>query len=114
VTEMIEVKLERTNFFTRWPCTVCGGHTEKVEVLAESEGRGVRVCERCLQCGDIDGHLARHAAELEQEAARLRSLIGRLKVPTYQEWEAEMDRCNAEFERDTCGDAVTPSDAFLL
>src|SRR5258708_6381180 len=70
----IEVKLVRTNFYTRWPCTVCGGCTEKVGVLAE--GPSVRVCERCLQSGDIDGHLARNAAELEHEAARVRGLDG--------------------------------------
>src|SRR5258708_19603856 len=91
----IEVKLVRTNFYTRWPCTVCGGCTEKVGVLAE--GPSVRVCERCLQSGDIDGHLARNAAELEQEAARVRSLIGRLKVPTYDQWLHEVDCANADF-----------------
>ena len=25
----IEIKLTETNFFTRWPCTACGGYTEK-------------------------------------------------------------------------------------
>ena len=42
----IEVKLVRSNFLTRWPCHVCGGHTEKVgdfgrgrRRLAASEAR---------------------------------------------------------------------------
>ena len=32
---MIEIKLTETNVFTRWPCTICGGCTEKVAILAE-------------------------------------------------------------------------------
>jgi hypothetical protein len=32
---MIEMKLTTTNFYTRWPCHVCGGTTEKVNVLCE-------------------------------------------------------------------------------
>jgi hypothetical protein len=33
MTERITIELVETNVFTRWPCTVCGGHTEKVSVL---------------------------------------------------------------------------------
>ena len=97
---MIEIKLTETNFFTRWPCTVCGGETEKVAILAEGtqrlsddgESRTVRVCESCLE-GDslgIDARLDLHARALEGEAALIRGLIGRLKVPTFAEW------CKAE------------------
>jgi hypothetical protein len=38
----------------------------------------------------------RGAAALEREAARARSLVGRLNVPTYEQWLAEMDRCEAD------------------
>ena len=59
-TNEIEIKLRETNFFTRWPYTVCGGCTEKVGILAEGtqrlsgdgEFRTVRVCESCLEGGD--------------------------------------------------------------
>jgi hypothetical protein len=95
----IAVELVSTNFFTRWPCTVCGGHTEKVGVLAEAtircegdETATIRVCERCLEAGDIDARLERNAADLELAAAARRGLIGRLKVPTYAEWEAREER----------------------
>jgi hypothetical protein len=91
----INVELTRTNVFRRWPCTVCGGLTEKVDVLAEAHG--VRVCESCLRDGDIDGRLERHAAQLEVDAKQIRGLIGRLRTPTYQAWSAEMDRCEAEY-----------------
>ena len=98
---MIEIKLTETNFFTRWPCTACGGYTEKVAILAEGkqqlsddgESRKVRVCETCLEGGDgleIDARLDLRARALEGEAALVRSLIGRLKAPTFAEW------CKAE------------------
>ena len=90
----IEVELVETHFFTRWPCTVCGGCTEKVAILAEGrqslsndgESRLVRVCEYCLQAGEIDARLELHARQIEAEAALLRDMIGRLQVPTYAEY----------------------------
>ena len=102
-TSEIEIKLRDTNFFTRYPCTVCGGCTEKVAILAEGtqrlsdngESRTVRVCESCLEGGDglgIDARLDLHARSLEGNAALIRGLIGRLKVPTFAEW------CRAERE----------------
>ena len=104
---MIEIKLRETNFFTRYPCTVCGGRTEKVGILAEGtqqlsddgETRIVRVCETCLEGCDgeslppgfgIDYRLDLRARQLEAEAALVRNLIGQLKVPTFAEW------CKAE------------------
>ncbi len=100
-TEPISIELVETSFFTRYPCTVCGGCTEKVAILAEGtlrlsddgESMTVRVCESCLEGGDglgIDARLDSHARALEGEATLTRSLIGRLKVPTFAEW------CKAE------------------
>ena len=95
-TGEIEIVLTRTNFLTHWPCSVCLGCTEKVEVLAEGPG-GLRVCERCLQRGDIDGHLEQRALALEEQAKKARALIGRLRVPTYDQWRRAMDWCEADF-----------------
>jgi hypothetical protein len=36
-----------------------------------------------------------HAQRLEAQAQEVRSLIGRLKVPTYEEWLAEEQRVDA-------------------
>jgi hypothetical protein len=58
-------------------------------VLNESPDGAVRVCEHCLQAGHIDERLAMHAQQLEEQAQKTRSLIGRVKVPTYEEWLAE-------------------------
>jgi len=33
--KMIEVKFVESGFLTRWPCHVCGGCTEKVDILCE-------------------------------------------------------------------------------
>src|SRR5579884_2339368 len=111
----VQIELVPTNFRTRWPCTICGGCTEKVAVLAEgvlpngamgpdanpanpvaqimrrmdapqSLGTVIRVCETCLEAGNIDERLARHVDRLESEARELRALIGRLRVPSYEQW----------------------------
>jgi hypothetical protein len=37
-----------------------------------------------------------HARRLEEQAQKIRSLIGRLKVPSYGEWLAEEQRVDAE------------------
>ena len=99
---MIEIKLTETNFFTRHPCTICGGCTEKVAILAEGtqqlgdgDSRTVRVCETCIEGCDgeglppgfgIDYRLDLRARQLEAEAALIRSMMGQLEVPTFAEW----------------------------
>jgi hypothetical protein len=108
MTDKIKMKLVETNVLTRWPCDVCGGCTEKVSILCESDNcLRPRVCEFCLKNADadgsyIDGTLRRWAERLEQQpkynkqqvkddkqqAAYVRSLIGRLELPSYAEWEA--------------------------
>ena len=54
------------------------------------------VCEKCLKDCQIDERLAIHAQRLEEEARKTRSLIGRLKVPSYEEWLAEEQRVDAQ------------------
>jgi hypothetical protein len=100
----VRVELCETNFYTRHSCDLCGGRTEKVGVLAEvreGELAGFRVCENCLQRlsegADLDAMLRERAdallAEASADAARLRSAVGRLRVPTYREWgRAMMER----------------------
>jgi hypothetical protein len=82
----IKIELVKSDFLTWHPCSVCGGYTEKVTVLAR--GHGLLVCETCLKAGDIDERIERHAAALEAMAAETRALIGRLVVPSYAEWQA--------------------------
>jgi hypothetical protein len=83
------VKLVRTNVLIRWPCDVCGGCTEKVEILAESDD-GFRICEACLKEGDFDAKLRERAAFLERRAVHLRGLVGKIKAPAYADWELAM------------------------
>jgi hypothetical protein len=109
MSDIIEFQLVDTNVFTRWPCDVCDGCTEKVGVLCEAKygHELLRVCETCLQGGQekIDQTLEEHAARLELQARDTRRLIGRLRVPTYAEWEqreatydARSDEALAELE----------------
>jgi|SRR5208282_2117820 len=91
--ELIELRLEQTNFFTRWPCTFCGGSTEKVATLCEGEtpdGQGLRACEFCLETGQeaLDARMQKTAEEAEAHAVFLRSLVGRVKIPTFAAWQA--------------------------
>lgn len=88
-SDKIIVSLVSSNFLTRWPCHVCGGHTEKVSILAEvteGEYKGFRVCETCLETRDFDKKLVETAERLEQQSVELRELVGRLEVPSYAEW----------------------------
>jgi hypothetical protein len=96
---VIEIKLVDTNYLTRWSCTVCGGHTDKVPVLAESDGPPsscIRVCEQCLEEGEIDARLIKHAQRIrEPYATQLRLLVGKLRVPTYEQWKAACEQHEA-------------------
>ena len=108
----IEVGLVEASFLTRWPCTVCGGCTEKVPILAEGrqnlssgdihvgEHRKIRVCENCLQFGEIDEKLELHARQLEAEAQLLREMIGRIQVPTFAEWQARCEQHEREWVKE--------------
>ena len=102
--DTIKISLTQACAWTRWPCHVCGGCTEKDPILAEGEQdlgpteigvgrkyRTVRVCDRCLKGTgglSIDQRLENFASLLEAEAELTRALIGRLKVPSHAEWEA--------------------------
>ena len=113
MSDTIKISLTPTNFFTRWHCHVCGGHTEKVSVLAEGEQdislpddgpemRTIRVCEQCLKGCDglsIDQHLELYAGHLEAEAAVTREMIGKLDVPSYANWEDACRKADAEWDK---------------
>ena len=68
-----------------------------MSVLAEGKDgkRAVRVCEQCLEAAEIDKRLAATAAAHERHAAYLRSLVGRLRVPTYAAWKARIEKVEA-------------------
>jgi hypothetical protein len=109
--DRINVELVETNVLTRWPCTVCGGCTEKVPILAEGNDftgrdhtgrivrREVRVCERCLEMGNIDERLREHVASITHWLEFVRSLVGRLHVPSYEAWKARYDAHEEEWVR---------------
>jgi hypothetical protein len=84
-----------TNPLTGRLCHVCGC-TEEVPVAAEATDENgaviLRVCASCLKDGDLDARLATRAAEHEAEAARVRALIGRVKIPCYSDYEAMTER----------------------
>jgi hypothetical protein len=95
----IKIKLVTSNFFSRFPCHVCGGRTERVSVHAIGP-EGLQVCETCLKAGDIDDRLKQYADRLDEMASLTRELIGRLQVPTYQQWATAEKRVNDAYGKD--------------
>jgi hypothetical protein len=101
---MIIMQLVRTNVFTRWPCHICGGETEKVATLCEGDADGtpLRCCEVCVRGGQgqLDERIRSNIASLEQHIEFLRAIVGRVSIPTYAEWEvaeeAFDDECRTE------------------
>lgn len=46
--------------------------------------------------GQVDERLAIHAQRLDEQVQNTRFLIGRLKVPSYEEWREEEQRVDAQ------------------
>lgn len=87
----IEVGLHETNMLTRFPCSVCGGTTDKEMVLAEfvdDDGDRHQVCGGCLQAPDeIASRLIAQAEAREAWAAWIRGLASQTWVlPTYDQY----------------------------
>jgi hypothetical protein len=97
-TGPIKVELQEDRCGFRLGCTVCGGTTEKFETVAgaEVDGTTILVCRQCLKDGQIDERLRRTVIRIENRAAFFRSLIGRLQVPSYEEWQAHEEKLDVE------------------
>jgi hypothetical protein len=102
MTEKIEIEFEYTGGYGDGEyCTVCGEQAHS-EVLCEGHaesGELIRVCETCLEAGDIDSRLQQHAAEVDKFAAYLRGLVGTIKAPSFAHWKAAVEAIEAEDER---------------
>ncbi len=104
MTNTIRVTLTPTNVYTRWPCAVCGGWTNKEDVLAEftdDDGDAHTVCEECLKAGTdrVVETLIAHAERLERWAQELRTLAQReWSMPTFEQWQG----ANEAEQRERC------------
>jgi len=99
VENKVGFEFVRTNYFTRFPCHICGGCTEKVGILCEVKDgpyKGWRVCEQCLKSGDVEKRLQENIKRTIEELLELSELAGRLVVPTYEQW---LEECHADDER---------------
>ena len=71
-------------------CHLCSGVTRKHEPFACSADETdeklkhgqIQACGICLSSGDIDARIEGRAAELEDEAATIREMKGRIDVPS--------------------------------
>jgi hypothetical protein len=76
-------------------CNICGGSHD---TFCRLNNGNILVCADCVESGDIDGELIRHAERLEAQAQKLRLLKGQLKVPSSQEWQTALEHDKAETE----------------
>lgn len=103
----IKFELETTNFYTRWPCHICGGNTEKTAILCESkEGpfKLTRICERCLKHRNFDERLKKNIQGLREFADVLETMAGRIEAPTYKQWQDAEKQHDDEFKKMMGGD----------
>ena len=102
----VKVTLERPLCHTHWPCAICGGWTEKDDVVAtfldpenpeesqvspDTSGECF-VCDDCLKVGDtaVPAEFRKRAAILEENAAELRRIADTYSwsLPSYEAWRA--------------------------
>ena len=98
--ENINFSITQSDGYFRFPCHVCGGHTEKQAMtckVTEGEHEGLTVCWQCMQERDFDERLTKHAERDELRARYARSLIGRLAVPPYEEFLRAEQKFDDEF-----------------
>jgi hypothetical protein len=107
----IDVKLTH-QILCRRACTLCGNRIEEQQVRDDVLAQGhdsdaarkgdvngiVTVCAPCLASKDIGARIQLHAAVFDRQAGRnrkraawLRSLIGRLNLPAYADYQAAED-----------------------
>ena len=103
-TDAAKIKFEftPTNCYFRWPCHICGGHTDKDAILCEvlkGSHKGLRICDQCLEAGKekVDARLQSNIAQLEEHTAYLRTLTGRLEFPSYSAWREAGRKENQEW-----------------
>jgi hypothetical protein len=88
-------------------CDCCKNWAVYAAKYSLPDGDEFHVCEVCLEAGDVDAQLAREANRLDEEAlkaaerlrefaAKVRSLIGQIKLPTREAWETEKQKLRDE------------------
>ena len=96
--------LKITNCYYKHGCSLCGcGSSARHWTVCEGKdpetGKSITIGEGCLRVGDIDARLRHLAEEYPQDAGWLLGMVGRLRVPSGDEY-AEVERA-AEAEGPT-------------
>jgi len=99
---MTELKLVEKDG-RRWPCTLCGGETDREAITCGTDDRSIIACPDCLKnAATIDDRIERRAARLEGIASDLRTLKGQVTLPTFEAWQnanKAFDACEQEGRR---------------
>ena len=98
MSNAIKVNFQETRY-TRWPCALCGGTTEKRSIRStfqDEDGTTYTVCEHCLEAGvgKIRERIGEYVAGLEGWIKFLRTIAKQdWELPTIQDFiKAESDR----------------------
>lgn len=71
---------EPTGSYVRFPCIVCGGWTDREDLMAvataEDGSRLGIVCHECVKSDDIPARLIEYASDLEDQARQRREKAG--------------------------------------
>ena len=100
--EIVKVELVELDIHILTGCGICRyGFKPGAIVARVTSGKhnGFVVCDNCLRARDFDDKLAKEAAALEAQAALARSMIGRLDVPTFEQFEAATKAAEKRFAR---------------
>lgn len=77
--------------------------TECVAEVTKGKHKGLCVFSTCLEKGNIDARLKKRIKRLNKEAEYLGTLIGKLQVPTSEEFEAKNKEYGEEKKRQDAG-----------
>lgn len=67
--------------------------------VTSGDDKGFRVCETCLEKGDIEQQILAHAERMESGAMYLRAIAASVEVPTFEQWKEENERVENERAR---------------
>jgi hypothetical protein len=101
-----KIEMKEPNYYGhRMHCDVCGGQANKFEWIWEGltqENTIIRACEQCiLDCRtSVDERLEKQAQRINAAARKVRSLIGRVKLPDPAEWREQVRLVRAQVDPD--------------
>ena len=102
MTKEIKFNLIKSDSLIRQHCHICGCRGEREYIwcqVTEGEYKGTRVCTRCIKNRDFDEVIEKNAQSLEREVEYTRSMIGRLEIPSFEEYNQRTLEEESQYEK---------------